>query len=1162
MRLRRLRLECYGNFADTALELDDQPGRINMIVAPNGAGKSVLRRAISELLFGIHPQTPMGFRFDYNRMRLVTSAAFPDGEAMGFARRKGRANTLTNIDGQPAHPSLPNRLPREAERKRLERLFMLDSAALREGGKALLQTDGDLADALLSSAGDLGSARTLATDFAAKRDEAAPERRSARTPFYAAGEEWTEASSRLAQTIAKPAAVDAQERARADAAAARAAANARAAAARAELARLARVRSTRRHLQDLDAACAWLEANAAAPLLPHAATLALALTKATLADAEREAEAARQHHAGAADELARATVDEPVLAEAAAIEHLTATLSQATSARVDIPKRERELADAHAVIGRLLRDLSSPCDPAGAASEVRPTADIAAARALIAARAELNARHSTAAKDAAGAQERLVQTEDDLAALPAAGETETLQSALAEATADGDPVRQAQSAAATATEAASHLAAELARVPAWQGSAAALAAVALPAEPTLARLDRALSQARAQAEAAAVRQAEDAAALVADQQRLADLTSERPLPDEAALAGARAVRDRGWALVFARLNGQPQPVEEAAYAPGTPLPLAFERAMAAADTIADRRVDESTRLATAAGLLASIARHEAALASSMAETQRHHGTVDAAGAAWVAAIAVVGLAPDATLADLRAFATARDKVIQALQAERNATEAAQALAGRQAAYARQLATAMQTAPDTLPRLVAAARQRVTAAEHTVAQRQAHNRTLVTARRTAAKAAAALAEVEAAMAAWEIQWRGALARLRRPAGEPPDATASVLDPLIALPGHVEAADTAQRRITEMQTQLDHFAAACAAAAGTLGDVGGEPAAVVGRLATRLKTARAEDARRVILAEQAAAAQQRDQAAANALARAQAGLQAAILHIGAGSVAEADARVVLAVERQAQEVARDAALAKLHEDGDGRTIETLRAENAATAAEAAAEAAQAAEEAVAAAQSDAQAAVAEQERAEGELRRLAAGQDAVRAAADRQAAAARLSRVLEDALVQHLAAAMLDHGLQAVEAIGSANDRLLRIGQTFTRLTGGAYDRLSPAGDGKESENYGRLVAHEAGGGEKHIAQLSEGTRDQLYLALRLVAVEDHAQGAPPLPFVADDILQTFDDTRARAALEALVGLSHHVQVILLTHHPHIEQVAAGLPVHQVRLEALA
>ena len=178
MRLRRLSLENYGNFAGNALELSEAPGVLNVIAAPNGFGKSVLRRAISELLFGIHPQTPMGFQFGYDRMRLGANAAFPDGQEVGFARRKGRTNTLTGHDGQPAHASLPSRLPREAERKRLERLFVLDSAALRDGGKALLQTDGDLADALLSSAGDLGSARALAADLGARRDGAAPERRS------------------------------------------------------------------------------------------------------------------------------------------------------------------------------------------------------------------------------------------------------------------------------------------------------------------------------------------------------------------------------------------------------------------------------------------------------------------------------------------------------------------------------------------------------------------------------------------------------------------------------------------------------------------------------------------------------------------------------------------------------------------------------------------------------------------------------------------------------------------------------------------------------------------------------------------------------------------------------------------------------------------------
>ena len=79
------------------------------------------------------------------------------------------------------------------------------------------------------------------------------------------------------------------------------------------------------------------------------------------------------------------------------------------------------------------------------------------------------------------------------------------------------------------------------------------------------------------------------------------------------------------------------------------------------------------------------------------------------------------------------------------------------------------------------------------------------------------------------------------------------------------------------------------------------------------------------------------------------------------------------------------------------------------------------------------------------------------------------------------------------------------------------------------------------------------QLSEGTRDQLFLALRLVTIEDHVAGGTALPFLGDDILQSFDDRRSAAAFRALLTLSEKVQVILLSHHQHLLEVArAALP----------
>jgi uncharacterized protein YhaN len=46
----------------------------------------------------------------------------------------------------------------------------------------------------------------------------------------------------------------------------------------------------------------------------------------------------------------------------------------------------------------------------------------------------------------------------------------------------------------------------------------------------------------------------------------------------------------------------------------------------------------------------------------------------------------------------------------------------------------------------------------------------------------------------------------------------------------------------------------------------------------------------------------------------------------------------------------------------------------------------------------------------------------------------------------------------------------------------------------------------------------------------------------------MPFIVDDILIKFDDTRAAAALQALAELSRRTQVIFFTHHRHLVDLA--------------
>ena len=76
-------------------------------------------------------------------------------------------------------------------------------------------------------------------------------------------------------------------------------------------------------------------------------------------------------------------------------------------------------------------------------------------------------------------------------------------------------------------------------------------------------------------------------------------------------------------------------------------------------------------------------------------------------------------------------------------------------------------------------------------------------------------------------------------------------------------------------------------------------------------------------------------------------------------------------------------------------------------------------------------------------------------------------------------------------------------------------------------------------------------MSDGTRDQLFLAFRVAAVEQYCASAEPLPFIADDLLVHFDDGRSRAARELLAELGKTTQVLLFTHHGQVRDSAADL-----------
>lgn len=99
--------------------------------------------------------------------------------------------------------------------------------------------------------------------------------------------------------------------------------------------------------------------------------------------------------------------------------------------------------------------------------------------------------------------------------------------------------------------------------------------------------------------------------------------------------------------------------------------------------------------------------------------------------------------------------------------------------------------------------------------------------------------------------------------------------------------------------------------------------------------------------------------------------------------------------------------------------------------------------------------------------------------------------------------------------------------------FGRLTAGRYTRIiANVGDGS-------FKAAQRDGVAKTPRELSSGTREQLYLALRLAHIRKYCENAESLPLLTDDALVNFDDARAEEALRVLAEFAEDRQVILLT-----------------------
>lgn len=148
---------------------------------------------------------------------------------------------------------------------------------------------------------------------------------------------------------------------------------------------------------------------------------------------------------------------------------------------------------------------------------------------------------------------------------------------------------------------------------------------------------------------------------------------------------------------------------------------------------------------------------------------------------------------------------------------------------------------------------------------------------------------------------------------------------------------------------------------------------------------------------------------------------------------------------------------------------------------------------------------------------------------------------LVELSEQWIVTRLAQELLN---RSVEWYARENEpELLKFSRQYlSSLTGGRYIDVE-----HDKSMKGQFSIRNQEGESFAPDRLSTGTREQLYLAIRMAYIRQHSQKLEPLPVIMDDCFVNFDDDRTRMTLETINEWDSSTQTIILSCHSRVPKL---------------
>lgn len=1136
MKLATLRLLQFGPFTNLELPLDRQNAGFQLLYGRNEAGKSSALRAIQQLFYGIDRQSKDNFLHPNPSLRLGATLVNDRGESLEFIRRKADKASLRLADDQALLPEeVLQRWLQGVDKPTFETMFGIDHVRLRAGGQEIISGKGQLAQTLFAAAAGIANLSQIAAELQKDyeqiyiqkgRNQRVPEllreltnARKQLADLQLSSETWRSTDEELRRKETERGQLLEQLKATA----------------------VQQERSTRFRTA-LPLLSRWRDAEAMLTALADVPTVRTGFAedcRRCLAEIEKRTVAIEDIQLDLTHKQTTWDAGTEILLPDVVVDLIDSfreRLGSHRKAQKDRPQVERELKDALSQIDAL-RVQPTDREPLSASSSAH-------LRELASMQSALQEKRDSSRAAAESAQSLFEQLDSQQQTQNTVPDTAVLGQTLKRLRQAGDLEAERDNLLLDGRRYEDQLATRLSQLRGWQGSVQELSWWSIPSEDTRQQLEKSWNsiEERSQKLLLEQEQLQKQLATLTDKLRKLDSGGNVPTADD--LLTRRTVRDQTWDDV--RLRWSRQDAYDADVA------TSLSHAIRQADDIADQIHQEAKNVAQKQNWTADLKQKEQDLDAITQQQQQ----LDRDRAAWAdqQRAAWSGLNPhpasptegDRWLEQRQEVLDAADEVerhrVRVTQIEQQISRSRSDLVAAWPAEAAPLDTA-----TTLQVLLTRAEVELDRWEQ-AHRNQVQQREQLEASQTAWKQAQAAAnDAAVAWQTWLTDWTDCVAALGLAADVSATEALAVADALAQHQQLQKEVSNLQRRIAGIDEDAQQFAADVLQACQQY-----LPAAVdaklpddqVASLEKWLQSQQSAREQRSTLQRDLAELQRKYDSRREALQQAEAELKTLGTEIGHNDPSRLAELLPRLEQRRQAEEQRAGLQQQLAESSGGLTIAEFLDELSAIDSDTlAGELTELNRQ-----QETCQQQLSELDQSIGQLKQTLQQMRGEGAAAEQanncQFLVTELQEACRDYAVQRLAAAVLQRGIDRYRD-RHQGPLLSRAGDLFGRLTCGAFAGLQSEIDGK---NEPILVGVRANGVKVKVEEMSDGTSDQLYLALRLAGLETWLDDHEPLPFIVDDILLHFDDDRAAATLDILGELSRRTQVLFFTHHHRLVELA--------------